>query len=416
MTMSRDMASKRSGRRRAADARTPVVLRPVVLVLVVAGVGALILWLTRLHARNHVTLTFARGDQHASVPLQLTFFPDRLAFAAPSPPPPLSEHTLDGSDTLVAGDDLVPTQAVVRYSGPGIGAGYVHVRLGQELPPITLRPPQVVRGRVGEPLALWCFGWRCPGLRPVAGAEVVVMGGGEHGIPLGSAITDAQGNFAVAGIDGALDGLGVRVRAAGFALANEPVAGRNGAAGAASTDEPLTVVALGQASQHAGQIVAPAGLDPTSLQVLARGLPGVGATPARDGSFALDHVPAGMEPRLIVHGLPPTLTHAPSRLVVGHRTRVELVPASIVRGRVLDAASRRPLGEALVWCGEQDPVRADADGRYELVRQLPGDVDIEAQWDFVDARRRRTQWFGKHRVVLEPDRTHDDVDILVTAR
>jgi hypothetical protein len=341
--------------------------------------------------------------------LTLTFFPDRLAFAAPSPPDPIGTSELAAA-AITVGAELVPTHAVVSYRGTGIGTGFAHVQLGQPVPPITLRPPATVRGRVGEPIGLWCFGWRSPGLRPVAGAEVVVMGGGEHGVALASGRTDADGNFVIDGVDGQLDGLGLRVRAPGFALATESI-GRF-----AERPDHFAVIALDPGTAHAGQLVTPADIDPTKLRVVARGLPGVDATPAADGTFVVANIPRGMEPRVLVHGLPPTRTFAPARLQAGRRVRIEIVPGSIVRGRVLDAASQKPLSEALVWCGEQDPVRCDKHGRFELLRQMPGDVEIEAQWEFVDTRRRRTPWFGRQRVQLEPERAHDGIEILVTAR
>lgn len=378
------------------------------MLVVAAAAGAI--WAGLRHeASNHVFLTFHRQDQPAP-PLTLTFYPDRLAFTAISPPPPIGQLAVAAGDSITVGNDLVPSRGVVCYRGDGIGTGFVHVRLGESVRPIPLRTPATIRGRVGDPLAIWAHGWRCPGLRPVAGAEVTVMGGGEHGVPLAHGLTDAEGNFVIDGVDGQLDGLGVRVKARGYALTNEAVrpAGPGGHA--------VTVVALGRAATHTGKIEAPPDVDPTTLRVLARGLPGVDATPAPDGTFALDHVPVGMEPRLLVHGLPPTRTHAPARARANQPALIVIVPAAIVHGRVVDAATLQPLAQALVWCDDQDPVRSDDDGNFELVRQLPGDVELQAQWDFVDSRRRRQPWFGRQRIVLEANRAHDGVDILVAAR
>lgn len=413
MTTTRDAASSRRERRRDRTGSRSQAPRPLVLALVLSGAAVLVWFVLRTHASHHVTLTFERAE--ATVPpLELTFFPDQLAFATPSPPPPLGSLSVEAT-TAVLADDLVPGRAVVRYRGVGVGTGYAYVQLGQPAPPIHLRPATTLSGRVGEPVAFWCFGWRCAGLRPVAGAEVLLMGGGEHGVDLGGATTDASGRFVIEGVDGRLDGLGLRVRAKGFAIAHEPLPRRDESTPeSASTDVP--VVALARAGVHSGKLVAPAEVDLTKLRVLARGLPGVQAVPSADGLFVLDHVPLGMEPRLVVVGLSEVWTHLPARAVGGRQANVQIVPAAAVRGRVVDAASQKPLADALVYCGDQDAVRSDADGNYRLVRQLPGDVELEAKWEFVDSRRRRTPWFGRKRVVLEPGGTHDGVDILVTAR
>lgn len=381
------------------------MLLALALVAAAAGIWSAL----RLHARNHVTLTFERSTD--PVPdLELTFFPDRLAFTTPSPPPALGTQLVRETTSVSVGKDLVPGEAVVRYRGEGVGTGYVHVRLGEPAPRIPLRPATTLVGRVGLPIGFWCFGWRCAGLQPVAGAEVLVMGGGEHGIDLAGATTDAEGRFVIEGVDGGLDGLGLRVRARGFALAHEPL-GR-------FADDPTAypVVALARAQTHTGRVMAPAAIDPSRLLVLARGLPGVQAVPTPDGLFLLDHVPLGMEPRLVVAGLPETWTHSQVRATATGAIRIEIVPGAAVRGRVLDAASQKPLADALVWCGDQDAVRSDADGRYQLLRQLPGDVEIEARWELLDSRRRRTPWFGRTRVVLAAGDQREDTDILVTAR
>ena len=144
-------------------------------------VGAWVGW--RAYCDAHTTLAFAR-EGGLTPELTLTFFPTQMAFASPSPPPPLGRESLPSGETITVGDDLVPTSGVVRYSGEGVGAGIAYVELGETLPPIQLRAQASLRGRVGEPVAFWCMGWRCAGYRPVVDAEVVVMGGGEHGVDL----------------------------------------------------------------------------------------------------------------------------------------------------------------------------------------------------------------------------------------
>lgn len=344
---------------------------------------------------HRVTIAF-RDAPPAGV--ELTFFPDQLAFAAPSPPPPLG--SLTAAPTVTVGAELVPGDAVVRYAAAGRGVGYRHVKLGEELAPIELRPPAPVRGRVVEPVGLWSYGWRCAELRPVADAEVVVMGGGEHGIELATSRSDAAGEFVVDGVDRELDGLGLRVRAPGFALEHQSLPPADGTAAAA------TVVALVRTQPISGRILAPPSFDVRTLRVLARGLPGVEAVPAADGTFTLEHLAPDVRPRLLLYGLPPTLTHAMARAQPG--LRIELVAAAAVRGRVVDAASRQPLGGALVFCGEDHAVRADASGRFELGQLLPGLATIAAKFEFRDRRRLITRT-GSCEVQLRARETLDDV-------
>jgi hypothetical protein len=374
--------------------------------LLCAG-GAVAVWLVlRARAASHVTMTFASVS--GAVPaLELTFFPERLAFAAISPPPPLGELRTEPTASVTVGRELVPQRAVVRYRGQGVGTGYAHVELGRELPTVQLRPPTPFAGRVGEPIAVWCFGWRCAGLQPVAGAEVIVMGGGEHGVPLASAVTDADGRFVVEGVDTALDGLGLRVKARGFAIAHEPLARMRPEA----TSYPVT--ALARARACVGRVHVPAEVDAARLRVLARGLPGVHTVPAADGQFVLDHLPLGMQPRLLLDGLPPTWAYTAARASPDAPVRIDVVPAAVVRGRVVDAVTRRPLPEALVWSGEGDAVRSDSDGRYELARLLPGPAVIEAKWQTAGDPRRRQTFAGSSEIELVAGREHDDIDVAV---
>jgi len=376
----------------------------VVWVLVGCGVATLG-WYGYEHFRaGRLVISFVRHG--AAVPdLALTFFPDQLAFAAPSPPPALGSLQLAGPSVTV-GRELVPGHAVVRYEGKQIGTGFVHVRLGQPLPPIELHEPKVLEGRVGEPIGVWCFGWRCPGFRPIAGAEVVAMGGGEHGIALATTRTDEQGRFRFADLDVAIAPLGLRVRAAGFAIAHLAVP--------EGTAQPQPqIVALAATTSLRGKVVVPEGLDVKSLRVLARGLPGVEATPDADGQFTLDHVPPGVEPRLFVHGLGPLLGHAQARAMRGKAVQIDVVAAAVVRGRVVDGTTQSPLGGSLVFCGEGDAVRADDRGRFELTRLLPGAVEITAQWQIESKRRRPVVRTGHHRVQLGPGQVVEDFVVAI---
>ncbi len=367
----------------------------IVFGVVLLGIGG---WQWWQYVQAH-RVTIAFRDAPASG-VELTFFPNQLAFAAPSPPPPLGSLTVAAAAAVTVGAELVPGDAVVRYAAAGFGIGYRHVKLGEQLPPIELRAPGTLRGRVVDPIGMWSYGWRCAELRPVAGAEVVLMGGGEHGIELAAARTDAAGEFVVDGCDCDLDGLGLRVRAPGFAIQHQSVTRGS------TPDQAALVVALVPTLPLTGRIVAPPWFDVRTLRVLARGVPGVEAVPAADGTFTLEYLPPGVRPRLLLYGLPPTLTHTMVHAHMG--LRIDLVAAAAARGRVVDSTTKQPLGGALVFCGDAPTARADASGRFELVQLLPGPATIGARFEFRE-RRRLMSRTGSCEVQLRANETLDDV-------
>ena len=172
--------------------------RPFVVTLVFVGLLVAAFYGYRSYRDRHVTITFDNGQDPVPA-LDLTFFPDQLAFRAPSPPPALGMQRLENGASVVVGEDLVPGHGIVRYQGEGVGSGVAYVQLGKPPPTIQLRLPQTLSGRVGEPEIYWFMGWPSAGFRPVVDAEVVVMGGGEHGIDLATTRTDAEGRFSVTG-------------------------------------------------------------------------------------------------------------------------------------------------------------------------------------------------------------------------
>lgn len=366
-------------------------------------IGALVGW--RAYCDAHTTLAFAREGAPAPE-LTLTFFPTQMAFASPSPPPPLGRANLKSGETITVGDDLVPTSGVVRYSGEGVGAGIAYVELGEALPPIQLRAQASLRGRVGEPVAFWCMGWRCAGYRPVAGAEVVVMGGGEHGVDLASTRTGEDGAFEVSGFDGELDALGLRVRAPGYEIVHQHLARLS------EHESDRVLVTTTKAPARRGRIVVEPGLglDPTALFVLARGLPGVEARPDGDGRFVLDHISPDVEARVLVYGLPPGVAQQDVRTDRGAEVSIGLMAGAVVRGRVL-GDDLEPLGGALVWIDPQRPVRADAGGRFELQNLLPGERRLVAQWK--PKRRRARPRLASRQMTLSPGEVVERVDLVI---
>lgn len=376
--------------------------RPFLVTMLVAAVAAGSFVAYGAYADRHVTLVFANGSQPVPA-LELTFYPEQLAFNSPSPPPAIGEHRMQDQRDVVIGDDLVPGHAVVRYRGEGVGAGFAYVRLGKKHPTIQLRPPQTLTGRVGEPIGFWCMGWRCAGIRPVANAEVVVMGGGEHGIDLATARTDEDGRFTVSGFDSELDALGLRVRAPGYAIVHESLIGHREHQG------ERTIIAVTPAPIRRGKLELNVDLDPTSLRLLARGLPGIDAVPEADGTFVFDNMPADLEARIIVHGLPENYSQSRARTSLDGVAKVVVGKGAIVIGRVLDY-QLQPVAGALVWIGEETAISTDASGNYRITRALPGSCTVMAQTQVGKGRKARTL-LGARTVRLDPDGRHVDIDI-----
>ena len=394
------MASSRTRRRpRPSRAWVPWVAAPAVAALVAAGYYGV-----RAYEQRHGEVRFEAPDG-AAPSLELTFVPDQLAFASPSPPPALGARTVDAG-AFSFDRALCPERSVVRYQGEGIGAGFAYVELGKPPKTVTLRPPAQLRGRVGEPISYWCMGWRCAGYRPVAGAEVVVMGGGEHGVDLARAVTDERGEFTVSGFDGELDALGLRIRAAGFEVVHQHLSGLDEHA----ADRAL--VALSRAPARSGRVVVAPELDLAArdLLLLARGLPGVQARPDDDGEVRLDHIPPDVEARVIVYGLPPTAAQSDARTSRDGEFEVRVVPGAIVRGRVL-GQELEPVPDALVWVGSGQPTRTDRDGCFELTHVLPGEQKITAQWR--PRKRRSKPWLTSRQLSLQGGETYERVELLL---
>ena len=372
--------------------------RPFLITILVAAAGAAS-WLAYDHYReSHVTLMFANGEQPVP-PLELTFYPEQLAFTSPSPPPAFGEHRIEDQTSIDIGEDLVPGHGVVRYRGEGIGAGFAYIKLGQKPSTIQLHAPQTLRGRIGEPIGYWFMGWRCAGVRPVANADVVIMGGGEHGVDLATTHTDAEGRFTLSGFDGQLDALGLRVRAPGFVIVHEHVDNLEQHAG------ERAIIALTPAEPRSGRLEVADGIDASALRLLARGLPGADTV----GSFTLDHIPNDLEARIVVHGMADNCAQTPARTKRGDVATVSVVAGATLEGQVLDH-QMQPVPGALVWVGNEAAVRADARGNYRLVQVLPGETTVTAQLKTGRGSRTRTK-LGLRTVKLEPRRHHTDIDV-----
>lgn len=379
----------------------PSVGRPFLITMLVAAAGASSWLAYGYYCDNHVTLMFANGE-HPVPPLELTFYPEQLAFTSPSPPSAIGEHRIEDQASVVVGDEFVPGHGVVRYRGEGVGTGFAYVKLGQKST-IQLRAPQSLRGRIGEPIGYWFMGWRCAGVRPVANAEVVIMGGGEHGVDLATTRTDVEGRFTITGFDGELDALGLRVRAPGFVIVHEYVDNLEQHAG------ERAVIALTPAEPRRGKLKVSDGIDASKLRLLARGLPGADTVADADGSFTLDHIPNDLEARIVVHGMRDNWAQTLARTKRGKVATVSVVAGATLEGQVLDD-QMQPVPRALVWVGDESAVRADSDGKYRLVQVLPGEVIVTAQLQTGRGSRARTK-LGTRSVKLESRRHHTDIDI-----
>lgn len=335
----------------------------------------------RHHVATHTPIRFVAATPDGKVPpLQLTFYGIGDLLVSPSPMPPLGEQQLVDSAELTADSDLVPGRSIMRYVGPGIGAGICTVTLGTAST-VKLAPPTTVRGRVMR--------WQ-PSLRlavqpfvAVAGARVVGMGGGARGAPLAETSSDAEGWFDMDGLAADLDVLGLRLADDGHAIDNLDVPVRLPAMESPETVPPpfLITVATRIAS---GKVALPDDVLPRQLRIVARSLPGVDAPIAADGSFALDHIPPGVEPRLLVYGLPPRYTHQLTRARAGARgILITVLPATTISGWVLDAATRQPIPGADVF-HDNGPmglvgVSTDPDGTFTIGQVPPGILRLKAQ-------------------------------------
>ncbi|MFM1873560.1 MAG: CarboxypepD reg-like domain [Planctomycetota bacterium] len=394
----------RVARRRTAapTARRRIPLAVWAVLVTIVGYWVVTSW--QSYQATFAKLSVVRSPETAAVPLQLTFFPDRLAFTAPSPPDPLGTAELPANGWHEFGGHLVPGTALVRYSGKGVGTGFVFVEAGR-MATVSIEQPTALWGRVVAPRPYFWFGWRTM-LAPVADAEVIAMGGGEHGIPLASARTDADGNFEVDGVAAKCSPLVLRVRAPGFAITHAPFDR------AINTSVGHTIT-LQAAPVRRGRIDAPPGTDFTALRVLARGLPGVDCRPAGGGEFAIEHIAEEFEPELLVHGLPESLAQVRSTAWRGRDSEIRLVAAGSIEGVVRSARDGSPLPGTYVWFGDGATVRADGAGRFTLQQLVPGTATLTAQHVYQPKNRKPIVRVGSLEVTVTPGAPVRDIVIEV---
>lgn len=366
----------------------------ILLPVAVASVG----WFSfRAWKSSRTVVTFALADGGPPPKLELQLFCEQLSFASPSPPVPYATRATEpGETSVVFGPEDVEGSAVLRYAGKGVGIGYATITRGRQYE-ISLVPAAATEGRVGTTSGIFAMGLRTLGMEAVAGARVIGMGGGEHGVALCETVTDAEGRFRLEGFAADLPSIGIRVLAKGCALAFSNQFVEPGAS---------VVVPMLPTRPLRGRVALPSGVASSGLRVLAKGLPGVEARIADDGSFEMDHVPPDLEPRLLVHGLPAGFTHAQVNAHAGqHDVAIQVVGDIEIRGRVVERMRQLPMGGAMVWhdCGPAGgvKVRADGDGRFSIRGAPPGELSLRAQCEVKTEDGEKETLSGERKLVLE---------------
>lgn len=401
-------AGARTRRRYEPKPRTFVQRVPVSLwILVPFAIASLAYYGYRAWQRSRTVVTFAMADGGAVPSLEIALFPEQFAFASPSPPPPIATVRHEGGDVLVLSNEGLPESFLLRWQGNGLGTGVTSV-VRMRPTSIRLTPPAGIDGRVGEPTGFLAFGLRTLGMRPAADARVLCMGAGEHGVVLAESRTDRDGRFRLEGFASDLPVVSLRVLAAGCALATT----------SHFVNGPGALVPVVPTQPLRGRVALPPGVEAKGLLVLCKGLPGVQAEVAADGSFELEHVPPTLEPRLLVHGLPAPFTHA---LVHGSAGQdgvtIEVVKGASVRGLVLDRATREPMAAAMVWhdCGPTGGATAttDAAGFFAFDRVPAGKVLVRAQVESGANPTDRTVLTGEQTLTVVVDAEPKNVVVLV---
>jgi hypothetical protein len=264
-----------------------------------------------------------------------------------SPPPVLGTLQLAGAGPHELPHALVPDEAVLRVSAPGLGASFVAVERGESTWPVRLGPPIAFSRRVVDEDGV-----------PVAGARVIALGGGERGVPLGEAVTDENGRFTIDTVSAGEPYVLVRVLAAGYRRTESEVRFEELEGRADQDPWPADrAMILLPSTPVRGRLVVRAGPDtevPGDLlagrHLAVRALPGVDTVTAEDGSFVLDHLSPRYRATLLVADLPEGFTHRRTTVGAGDEG-VELLiePEHTIRGIVINGNNGRGLPGVSVW-------------------------------------------------------------------
>lgn len=318
----------------------------------------------------------------------LEFFPLAEGPHEPSPPDLLGRLPWDLQSPPEIGRALLGQEGLVRASAPGLGIDFAFAAADGQVHDLVLGPPRDLEGQV-----------RDGSLLPARGARVVAFGGGQRGVPLVEAVTDAEGRFRLQGMSGRHDRVWVRVLHAGHAIAEQ---------NRFYADEAELRFDLLPTRPVQGRLEFPAQVDPAGLRVLAYKVPGVSAQVGPDGRFVLDHLPPPPTTvRLLVHGLPLGWTHRLTVVSPGDDGVVLVVQrGATVSGSVVEDGSNRLVPHAMVMHGHgprgQVMVHADQYGRFQLADLPQGMVEIEA---YVPARPPERILVTESAPALRPPRT-----------
>jgi len=295
--------------------------------------------------------------------LAVEIFPHDDSGGGVYPPAAVGTFTLTAAGASLDPGELPAGGSFLRADSPrhGIVAGYVPP--GSTDVDLEFGVPRTLRGTAQDATGA-----------PVAGARVLALPH-RYGPVLAEAVSDARGEFAVTRLSSSSSFFAVRVLRPGYAVLEADVQ--------LVETTPVTL-RLTPSQPVLGRVELPAGVAPGPLVVRALRCPGVEAPVAADGSFRLESLPTPPTwVRLLVHGLPPELTHAATRATAGDEGVVVAIErAAVARGFVVTADRDLPVPGAYVHHPHGPSggagVYADAHGAFQLGALPPGRVRIEA--------------------------------------
>ncbi|MBP7149761.1 MAG: carboxypeptidase regulatory-like domain-containing protein, partial [Acidobacteria bacterium] len=280
--------------------------------------------------------------------------------------------------------------AVLEFRAPGLVAarvGPLWLATGEsrDVGEVVLGPGRAVRGRVADGDGV-----------PIAGAEVALRDADTT-----SAWSDGDGAFELAGVPN--ERARLVVRCAGYAPAFVEVP-----ACAAREDSPPLTITLSRGARLRGAVRGERDEPVAGARVELLGLAGFAAVTANDGTFGLEHVPAGpRRVRMIADpAAPESWTEVRGvELAEGGEAEVEFALGDTLAGVVL----RRGLGVpfaalAAVRAGESAGIRsaqAGPDGRFRLPGVGEGLWTVHAWAESCRARFR----------LARPPRSSDEVEL-----
>lgn len=289
----------------------------------------------------------------------------------------LSETELDADESGIVdvGPEYMPDEAFVRISAAGHGVDYrLLQRSKKKVRTVTLGRPMQLSGTVRSVTG-----------KPVEGARVQVLGGGDSRGPLlREIVTEKAGTFTIPELSDRIGQMQVRVLKEGYGVAEKTWKQLPTHRPPLEEEKEMTRLdfELRPVPPAKGRVLLPEGLIPKNLEIRVYQLPGVSARIRADGSFALHHLAKEDATifRLLVGNLPQGYTHPQVLVQPGEDVTIAICAAVKVIGQVVDAGNGRPVTAGLV-SHEHGPrgaeqCRLDADGGFQLERVPPGDIEL----------------------------------------